>query len=368
MNQVAQVKDLSSLIVALENKADSSDVAELLKGKANKQSVANALHRKANKEDMDEALTKKVDVTDFEQVVDEVSRKADVEQLEEIMNTIAGLPTGAEFDEVMATKADQKDVDAYIKALSTQRRDFEERLMGLEKDTTSVLQDIRYEMKQMQESIKRSLDQSVSERDLAEINEALNSKISIDNVQKMIEEVSSGIEKRRISLEKEMFSRLATVEKNSTSCSTEFETLNSRLQAATETMRIEVDERIRTQRKSYDEEIERMGSSIDELMKELDYIKAAKVEKREMDVWVESLKRDLEPKVDLHEVQSALNACQTDIQNRVHDLREEVLSQFKDLDESRGGRENEVERLEQFLSEKVDQSVLNEQLQDKASQ
>lgn len=41
---MAQVKDLSSLIVAIEAKADITEVNEQLKQKANKQSVANALH------------------------------------------------------------------------------------------------------------------------------------------------------------------------------------------------------------------------------------------------------------------------------------------------------------------------------------
>ena len=48
---------------------------------------------------------------------------------------------------------------------------------------------------------------------------------------------------------------------------------------------------------------------IDYLKKTSDYISSGKAEKKEVDELRERLRHELEPKVDLHEVQTALTAC-----------------------------------------------------------
>ena len=68
-----------------------------------------------------------------------------------------------------------------------------------------------------------------------------------------------------------------------------------------------------------------MMRKLEDLRKEVDYYMSnEKITKREFDEFVEKNKLEMEPKVDLHEVQQALNTCQTDITNRCADLWTEV--------------------------------------------
>ena len=148
-------QDLCSLKVALELKADSNEVNETLGGKANKATVANALHRKANKGETEEALKQKVDKKELDDILDK-HRK-------ELLNTYATCMSKEkeklvkidhfrEIEDIILRKAEKAEIDMYLSAVNTQKRDFDRRLQLIEKDTAEVLRTVQGEIENMRTS------------------------------------------------------------------------------------------------------------------------------------------------------------------------------------------------------------------------
>ena len=59
---------------------------------------------------------------------------------------------------------------------------------------------------------------------------------------------------------------------------------------------------------SLESDIRVITKDIDYLKKSIDYIQSGKSEKKELDELWERIKLEMEPKADIHEVQSAINA------------------------------------------------------------
>lgn len=154
-------KDLSHVMVQLELKADLNDINESLSNKANKTTVANALHRKANKTETEELIAAKVDKKEFTEMVEEIRR--------DISNTCYSLITNEreravklehvkELEDIILHKADKAEIDMYLSAVNTQKKDFDRRMQCIERDNSDILKTLQNEVESMRVSFIETLN------------------------------------------------------------------------------------------------------------------------------------------------------------------------------------------------------------------
>lgn len=89
----------------------------------------------------------------------------------------------------------------------------------------------------------------------------------------------------------------------------DFIEIRHKVSTISDTLKIENEERARVMRQTFDTELWNVVKDIEYLKKSNDYIQSGKANTKELDELRERFKKELEPKVDLHEVQTALSTC-----------------------------------------------------------
>ena len=102
-----------------------------------------------------------------------------------------------------------------------------------------------------------------------------------------------------------------------------------------------------------------MTKDLEYLKKSFDYLTSGKADKKEIDELKERIKLEIEPKAEIHEVQTAINAVQKDIVAWTNDLWEELISVLKDLD-SKVNHKINIADIEEILKEKLDTDAFTE--------
>lgn len=84
--------------------------------------------------------------------------------------------------------------------------------------------------------------------------------------------------------------------------------LGQKLNQMGESIWQEQEERQRVLKNSLESEIRIVTKDIDYLKKSFDYVQSGKAEKKELDELWERIRLEIEPKAEVHEVQTAINA------------------------------------------------------------
>lgn len=148
-------KDLSHVIAQLELKADLNDVNESLSNKANKATVANALHRKANKSDIDEVLKMKIERKELDEILEQYKKDLNNSYSSILMKErekLVKMDHFKELEDIILRKADKSEIDMYLSAVNTQKRDFDRRVQVIERDTADILKTVQSEIESMRTS------------------------------------------------------------------------------------------------------------------------------------------------------------------------------------------------------------------------
>lgn len=110
-----------------------------------------------------------------------------------------------------------------------------------------------------------------------------------------------------------------------------------------------------------------MASSIEEIKRSVDYHEVGKLEKKEFEEYREKIRFELDPKVNLSEVQEALDACQKDIQNRVVDIKAEIREYIKEVEDTLNEKKADSKQILEALDKKADAEEMEDCMLGKSS-
>lgn len=182
-------------MVQLELKADLNDVNESFSNKANKATVASALHRKANKGETEEALKKKVDKNELQDILEK--QKEDLERsYSTMLNNERERLLGKNFrelEDIIVRKADKSEIDMYLSAVNTQKRDFDRRVQLIEKETAEILKTVQGEIESMRTSCIETLGRKVDYSEFDRLNEETHNKLGSESVMNLINQAKSDL-------------------------------------------------------------------------------------------------------------------------------------------------------------------------------
>ena len=227
------------------------------------------------------------------------------------------------------TSHHKSEVDSYVSAVASIKSDFNERIQLLEKDTAVILREVKTELESMRCQMSDMMSAKAEASDLLNVSELLRQKAGIEQVQQMIDAVAMDQDWKRVDFETQTIRNVkASEDKMKGQIYNALDVVNGFEKSIAEIKNIcwaESEEKHRKFTQIFEEDQVVMMRKLEDLRKEVDYYMSnEKITKREFDEFVEKNKLEMEPKVDLHEVQQALNTCQTDITNRCADLRNEV--------------------------------------------
>ena len=179
-------KDLAYLSTVLETKASVDDMNEALQSKANKQSVANALHRKANRTDVDQLLEGKADASDLEKICNLLEGKADataIDQLAKVADAKLDKSELAALRHELGQKSERADVDLYVRAVQSQRNEFEARQVQIEREFDGLVNTLQKELESLKATTMLSLSKKADFTLVESIRDSMLKKVDHDYLQ-----------------------------------------------------------------------------------------------------------------------------------------------------------------------------------------
>ena len=189
-------KDLSHVIVQLDLKADLNDVNESLSGKANKTTVANALHRKANKSEVDEQISTKINKQELTEILEDFRKDVQnswINIVNKNNDKSAKIDHIKELEDIILRKADKVEIDMYLSAVNTQKKDFDRRIMCIERDTADVLKTVQHEIESIRTSCIETLNRKADYSEFEKLSDDLHRKLNTDAVINLINQAKSDL-------------------------------------------------------------------------------------------------------------------------------------------------------------------------------
>jgi hypothetical protein len=309
----------------------------MLNTKANKPTVAQALHRKANKGEVDDLLSQKVNFEDFERLILQINEKASIGDLHHLQTEIETKPDRIELRELLLNRTvESKDsVDRSLyNTLSKDREYTSSKLENLELQLKSHVSKIDNEIKDIIDSFNSGLSKKADYRDLDAIGTTLLNKADIDNVADMISEAKDQVFDKlrktkdelihqRKDLAEEMFERHNKQNQKIEKCLKDVKSMrqaSNQITDESQKIKSDVKEIIYKEAETITMQVR------DEINKAMDEWHSArikienelsqKVRKADLIEFKNEVNNRIEPKVEISEVQSALNALQTELANR----------------------------------------------------
>ena len=257
--------------------------------------MAQALHRKANRTDVDAVLAKKADAGELHRVRAALEDKVDVASFESLARLIEQKADRTELREKTVTAARERqertDVERALGEAQRDKEEAERRMRDLEEETRNQLRGLRQDLDATKNSLAQSLSKKADFRDLEVVKSVGKSES---------ENVASLVSKLR-----------AEVQENVARARSD--ALNAR-SSAEDVMRREQVER----------EVTRAMQEIEGVRRALQEVDSRKVEKRELIEAKSKLMGLIEPKVELSEVQSAINMFNGEVSSKLYDMKAEL--------------------------------------------
>mmetsp|Transcript_24921 Transcript_24921/g.28611 ORF Transcript_24921/g.28611 Transcript_24921/m.28611 type:complete len:662 (+) Transcript_24921:102-2087(+) len=345
-------KDLSHVMVQLELKADLNDINESLSNKANKTTVANALHRKANKTETEELIAAKVDKKEFTEMVEEIRR--------DISNTCYSLITNEreravklehvkELEDIILHKADKAEIDMYLSAVNTQKKDFDRRMQCIERDNSDILKTLQNEVESMRVSFIETLNRKPDACELEQLSEDIHRKLGLETVMNLINQAKSDLYisinevkdefiQSRKKFEDNVFERASRAELNSEKAAEELDRIKRNIETLESTRRSIEDDAVAytksmcdSSRKEMKNELNRVYEEIDNLRNDLSNQAKLSVLNEDFKKYQAQLSEEIKEKVDVDEVQKAITGCQNDAINRITACRKAIAESCDSL-------------------------------------
>ncbi|CAI2385185.1 unnamed protein product [Moneuplotes crassus] len=348
-------KDLSNVLVQLELKADLNDVNESFSEKANKSTVAGALHRKANKGEVDDALELKVDKKDLHEILDNF--KKDVEHSQIIgfskqKETLVKIDHFKELEDIILRKADKAEIDMYLSAVNTQKKDFDRRIHLIEKETSEVLKTVQMEIETMRTSCIETLNRKADLSEIDRLNEEVITKLNTESVIELINkaksdlyiamnEIKEDFAKGQKKYEDSLLEKASRAEISSAKIAEDIHITRKEIEELRQiSIGVEKDtiayskNMYESSRKEMGHELSRMENNLESFRTEISHKLDNSLSVQEFDKYKQNTSEVIENKVDVEEVQRAITGCQNDAINRIDSSKEEVLKTIDELNGS----------------------------------
>ena len=375
----------------IDNRPDMSEINDLLNTKANKPTVAQALHRKANKGEIDEQLARKVDIDEFNRLVSKVNEKVNNTQLNQIFSQLENKADRNEVNDIQnerVFRSTDSVESTMFNALAKDRDIYNTRLENFEIEFRSNIDNIEREIKNIIDSFNSGLSKKADYRDLDSINSSVLNKADVEMVTDLLSELKSQI------LDKIKSNKTELEQKSKDLSEDIYERYNKMSQKVDKCIKdVKV---IRETTKEMNSETSQIRSDVkDIILKEVDNINSGVKEEitQAMDDWQtsrikienevsqrvkktdlvdfkEEMTSRLEPKVELSEVQAALNSLQTEIANRLVSTKGELQNSINSTNEYLNHQISKKCDSEEFHSEmatKIDSHQLRQILDAKAN-
>jgi DNA-binding IscR family transcriptional regulator len=366
-------RDFQALTATVEIKANLAEMNEQLESKANKQSVANALHRKANRSDVESLLARKADMSDVQNILGALENKVDVATADKLSQLLDSKIDKNEFNMLISNiqgKSDKTDFDIISTEIHNLRLDNEHRFLEVDKRYDYVKNDVESTKHTLNSGLNKKVDAKEYDRlfsligkkaDMDQVNSSLL-KIKTDvNEEFMMIKNEVNLQKRAV--EESLLERQHKSELFYEKLSDELYKVNDQMKNVLEERRGDIEETAKfvkgvtnTTKKEIQIITDKLSDDVDNLRKHMDDIMIKKLDKKEYSEWKAKVLAQIDGKVDLSEVQTALNACQSDIGRSFQEYKDEFKSLFRN-------QENEMFNL---LSKKANLSEINAALTTKA--
>lgn len=383
--------NINSMRGELENKPNIEDLNEMLNTKANKPTVAQALHRKANKTEVEEMLSQKVNLDDFRRLVSNLNDKANISDLHELQNQLETKSDRHEVYELMHNRSSpsKESIDkSFYTTLARDRETINTKIENIEIQLKSSISKFDNELKDIIDSFNAGLAKKADYRDLDGIGNSILNKADLDVVSDMVSEAKDHVfdklrktkedlVSQRKDLAEEMFERYNKLSQKLEKCMKDMKNIreNSKdVSSESHKIRADVKEIIF-------KEADQINSNVrGEINKAIDEWHTArikfenelsqKVRKADLIEFKNEISNLLEPKVEISEVQNALNSLQTEIANRLVNTKIELQNNITGIQEHMSHQLSKkcgTEEVRELLNSKVDVHQLHQLTDNKAN-
>eukprot|EP00357_Protocruzia_adherens_P011027 CAMPEP_0114975776 /NCGR_PEP_ID=MMETSP0216-20121206/2296_1 /TAXON_ID=223996 /ORGANISM="Protocruzia adherens, Strain Boccale" /LENGTH=802 /DNA_ID=CAMNT_0002336613 /DNA_START=61 /DNA_END=2469 /DNA_ORIENTATION=+ len=391
VTQCASQREVQYLQTAMENKANLADMNEALGNKANKQSVANALHRKANRADIDSILTQKADIADLRNVLTALETKVDDETLETVKGELDTKPDRHELQQVINAlqhKAEKEEMDVYTNAVQNQKYDFDQKLAENAREVDSYLKVLKDEIDGLRSQLHTTIAQKVETRDFERALNDTALKTEVEKVSTTVQRVKGELSDLLFQAKNELITktktletssqeRLSRIQQNCEFMQEDIYKVKDSVKTLSDEKRNEQDETNRMIKNSVGglktelvHEQAQLATELDHFKKELEDLAIRTVDKSSWHDFQSRYRVDIDAKVSLNEVQTALTSSQSDIAQRLTDYREDMkllVNKVEDNLLNLINKKSNISDLNTLLLEKADVGVLRDGLKSKAT-
>jgi hypothetical protein len=384
-------QEINSVKEEMSNKPNVDYLNDMLNTKANKPTVAQALHRKANKGEVDEQLAQKVDIDEFKRLVAKLNEKANISDLHQIQNEIENKTDRHEIHEILNSRGSpsNESIDKRVyNSIVKENEISSARIENIELHLKSSISRIDNELKDIIDSFNAGLSKKADFRDLDGMGSTIMNKADIDTMSEMLNEVKSSLLEKIKKTRDEMVSQRKNSEEE---IYERYNKLTQKLERCVKDVKVvtestrDMNEEARRIRSDVKEIIFKEADSMakgvrEEINKAIDEWNVARV-KMENEISQRVRKGDLieykndihsllEPKVELSEVQSALNDLQNEIANRLLNTKLELqknLTSAQDYLNNQLAMKCNIEDVNEILESKVDIHKLQKIVDNKAN-
>lgn len=360
----------------LENRPNIDDINEMLNNKANKPTVAQALHRKANKSEVEEMLKQKVDMQDFHRVMSKLNDKVNLSDFHQVQNQVEAKADRQEIQEISlarGTPTSENFEKNIFNALAKDREIYNNRLENVEVQI---------------DNLAENLNKKAEYVDLDGLNSAISHKMDYENISEMIsdlkDEVYTKMRKHRDDLSQqkkdlseEFYERYNKLSQKLDKCGKDirsFRDTSKELNGEARKIRSDVKEIVIKEAGNITSQVrEEINQALDDWQRDrlkLENEISQKVRKADLIEFKNDLNNRLEPKVELSEVQNALNSLQTEIANRLVNTKMELQNNLSSAQEHLNhmlSKKCSLDEMRELLNSKVDNHQLRSILDSKAS-
>lgn len=369
INTLASQRELQQLQESLDQKANLAEINEALETKANKQSVASALHRKANRSDVDTILNKKADLSDLQGIIQALDSKAEVRTIEKLTDIIDNKVDRQEITLIINkmeenAKITQRDLENLENDIRNQKIENEQR-------DAKKMDVFRQEIEFFKEQIQAAINKKSELRDLDKLTNLVNNKLDLEQMGETLTTMKNEIYEDLVILKNEINMQRTYIDeslnerfhKTEQQRDEEITRITERLKILMEDRQNDIEETakfvkqlIANSRKDMEKDLIKLLEDFENLRKTMEELLSKKLDKKELIDFKGKIGKDLEQKVDLTEVQAALNSSQSDISSRFIEFKEEIKTIIR-------GHENEIFSL---MNKKANVSDVNSALSTKA--
>lgn len=283
----------------------------------------------------------------------------------------------------LANKADKGDLDYFGSSLSNVKTEHDHKLLSLEKK----LETTRGELESTKQLLNSSVTKKADAKDLDRLVQLVGKKADTDYTEDVllqlrhemadqIEYLKGEVQQHKRSFDENVTERVERSETFYEKISEDVYRLNDQLKGVLEATRNDIEQTrgvvkdlSSTMRKEINASSEKVHDEVQNIRKEINEIYGKKLDKKEWNEARTKLLAQLDGKVDLLEVQDALNTCQSDLSSRFIEYKDEIKNLIRNHDSDIYGllsKKANISDINSILANKADTNTVNAQIAQKA--